>query len=471
MKVRHYALLVACVLMAISTWPAAAIQLLDVLFLSDGSSVTGVIMEEEPGKALVLENEDGKLLEYRFKDIERIEKLFVDEEPLIQNRDVVYLQDGVVFRGTIVGRIPEKEIRLELENGQLLDFEMKEIFKICKEQVATGVVQRAVIKPKKAEKEEVEIKIQIALNQLRLKQDRLKQGGEATELESLRDEVDRLQNEIGQLEEQKEVVESEAAEEEDRFAAVESELGELRTELLAAAEGLEERIAACESPQVKERLEAKYEDLQRNITEVLQRAEVIALVEQPDPRVEEIELQNKTTDALALAQKRLWKDSEYEEQWKALVAELPYDQRKQIYGQEYMTSGGAMLRNAIPFVYLGSWRQGDILGAVLGMGASLVAGGLVGYSELVVANQGDEQLRGTLTYTAGIIALGAYAFGIIEPVLYTIWYNRVLSEALELRRKDDQSTEQQLAQKESGYVFDSPPTTIRIPVTLVRYEY
>jgi len=210
MKVRHCLLVVACAVMALTSRPAAAIQLLDVLFLSDGSSVTGVIMEEEPGKALVLENEDGELLEYRFKDIERIEKLFVDEQPLIQNRDVVYLKDGVVFRGTIVGRIPEKAIRLEMENGQLLDFEFKEIFKIGKEQVATGVVRKAVIKPKKAERQEVEIKIQIAMNQLQLKQEKLKQGGDAGAVEGLQDEVDRLKNEIEQLEEQQEVVEAES---------------------------------------------------------------------------------------------------------------------------------------------------------------------------------------------------------------------------------------------------------------------
>jgi len=468
MKVRHCLLVVVCAVMALTSRPAAAIQLLDVLFLSDGSSVTGVIMEEEPGKALVLENEDGELLEYRFKDIERIEKLFVDEQPLIQNRDVVYLKDGVVFRGTIVGRIPEKAIRLEMENGQLLDFEFKEIFKIGKEQVATGVVRKAVIKPKKAERQEVEIKIQIAMNQLQLKQEKLKQGGDAGAVEGLQDEVDRLKNEIEQLEEQQEVVEAEAAEEEERFTAVESELGEYRDQLLGAAAELEQRIAACESPQVKERLEAKYEELQSSIEEVLQRAEVVALVEQPDPRIEEIELENKANDALALAQKRLWENPEYEDQWKALVAELPYDARKEIYGQEYMTAIGTVLRNAIPFVYLGSWQQKDYLGASIGVGANLAALGLLGYNELYTA---DDLLYGKIVVVGAFIALGAYAFGIIEPILYTIRYNLTLREALELRRKDERSEEKQIAQKESGYVFETAPAALRIPVTLVRYEY
>jgi len=455
--------------MALTSRPAAAIQLLDVLFLSDGSSVTGVIMEEEPGKTLVLENEDGELLEYRFKDIERIEKLFVDEESLIQNRDVVYLKDGVVFRGTIVGRVPEKAIRLEMENGQLLDFDFKEIFKIGKEQVATGVVRKAVIKPKKAEKEEVEIKIQIAMNQLQLKQEKLKQGGDAGAVESLQDEVDRLKNEIEQLDEQQEVVEAEAAEEAERFAAVDSELGEYRQQLLGTAAELEQRIAACESPQVKERLEAKYEELQSSIEEVLQRAEVVALVEQPDPRIGEIELQNKTTDAIALAQKRLWKDPEYADRWKALVAELPYEERRAVYRelrQEFPT--GKMLFNAIPFVYLGSFRQQDYVGAAIGISANVAA------IAVLLLNDDTVVDRATFNMIADIsigVLVGAWIFGILEPINFSIISNKKLREALELTRREDGSSEQQIAQDERGYVFPSVPAEPRIRLNLVRFTY
>jgi hypothetical protein len=466
MKSRYGALFVICVVMALSSWPAAAIQLLDVLFLTDGSSVTGVVVEEEPGKSLVLENEEGKLLEYRFRDIERIEKLFVDEEPLIQNRDVVYLRDGVVFRGVIVGRIPEKTIRLELENGQLLDFDMKEIFKIGKEQVATGIVQRAVIKPKKAEKEQVEIQIQIAMNQLQLKQDKLKQGGDTAEVENLRDEVERLKNEIGQLEEQQEGVEAEAAEEEQRFAAVESELGQLRTNLLAATEGLEERINACESPQVKGRLIAKYEELKSGITEVLNQAEVIALTAQPDPHIEEIELQNKTTDAVALAQTRLWKDPEYEDQWKSLVAELPYEQRRMIYSNARETFPlGNVLLNAIPFAFIGSWKQKDYLGGSIGLGLEAAGLGIWIYETAASLDSQD------LLALGGYFFLAAWGIGLIEPLLFTSWYNGKLRDALELERREPRNPNEQIAASERTYEF--PTTTAEPPLRLmlVRFEY
>ena len=469
MKGRHYLLVVACAVMALTSRPAAAIQLLDVLFLSDGSSVTGVIMEEEPGRALVLENEDGELLEYRFKDIERIEKMFVDEQPIIQNRDVVYLKDGVVFRGMIVGRVPEKAIRLELENGQLLDFDFNEIFKIGKEQVATGVVRKAVIKPKKAEKQEVEIKIQIAMNQLQLKQDKLKQGADAGAVEGLQDEVDRLKSEIEQLEEQQEVVEAEAAEEEERFAAVESELGEYRDQLLGAAAELEQRIAVCESPQVKERLEAKFEELQSSIEEVLQRAEVVALVEQPDPRIEEIELQNKTTDAIALAQQRLWKDPEYADRWETLVAELPYEERRAVYRElRQGFPGNKMLWNAIPFAYLGSLRQQDYVGAAIGISVN-VAGIAV-----LLLNDSAAYDRATFNMIADIgigVLVGAWIFGILEPINFSFSSNKKLREALELTRKEDGSTGQQVAQVERGYVFPSAPAEPRLRLTLVRFAY
>jgi hypothetical protein len=466
MKVRNFAFLAVCWIMAMSSRPAAAIQLLDALFLSDGSSVTGVIVEEEPGKNLVLENEEGQLLEYRFKDIERIEKLFVDEEPLIQNRDVVYLKDGVVFRGTIVGRIPEKAIRLELENGQLLDFDMKEIFKIGKEQVAAGVVKTAVIKPKEAEKEEVEIKIQIAMNQLRLKQDRLKQGGDAAELDSLEDEVDRLKNEVEQLEEAQEVVEAEAAEEAAHFAAIESELGQLRTNLLAGAEGLDERINACGSPQIRERLNAKHDELKSVITELLSQAEAIALTAQPDPRIEEIELQNQTTDAVALAQTRLWKDPEYEEQWKSLVAELPYAQRRMVYREtrEVFPLGNVLL-NAIPFAFIGSWKQKDYFGGTVGLGLEAAGLGIWIYETAAAL---DSQ---SLLALGGYFFLAAWGFGLIEPFLFTAWYNGKLRDALELDRRGLRSPDEQIAASERNYVFPTPPAQPRLPVMLVRFQY
>ena len=134
MKVKHCALLMTCLIMVIGAWPVAAIQLLDVLFLSDGTSITGVIVEEEPGKSLVLETEDGELLEYRFKDVERIEKLFVEEEPLIQNRDVVYLEDGVVFQGNChmgdVVEPPERRMRdsaIDLEEEESEELEEAEV--------------------------------------------------------------------------------------------------------------------------------------------------------------------------------------------------------------------------------------------------------------------------------------------------------------------------------------------------------
>jgi len=473
MKVRYRALLVVCVVIAFGTGPAAAIQLLDVLFLADGSSVTGVIVEEEPGKSLVLETEDGELLEYGFKDIERVEKLFVDEETLIQNRDVVYLEDGVVFRGRIVGRVPGKEIRLELEDGQLLDFRMDEVFKIGKEQVATGVVKKAVIKPKKAEKERIEIQIQIALNQLQLKQDRLKEGTKDSEKQSLQEEVDRLKGQIDQMEEQKKTAEAEVAEEEGKFAEIESELGELREQMLGAAGEFGQRITACESPQIRQRLQAKYEDLQRSIDEMLQRAEIVALVEQPDPRVEEIEMQTKVTDALAIARNGLWATPEYEEQWEALVAELPIEQRRQIFRDSRKTDSlSKALLNAIPFVGLGSWRQKDYLGGaiVLTTGVAGLAAYLT-YEVLFADTTQDKFLYENLDYIGGGIALIGYVFGIIEPFLFNTKRNLKLREALELERRADQVAAGQAPGREQGFIFPAPPAEPRLRLHLVHFEY
>jgi hypothetical protein len=465
MRPRYAPIFLAVVGVLFTTYPAGAIHLLDVLFLSDGTSFVGIIMAEEPGKSVTLETEDGELLEYRLKDIQRIEKKLLDEQPLIENRDVVYLKDGVIFRGMIVGRVPGKEITLELENGQLLDFPMGEVAKIGKEQVATGVVKKGTLKPKSAEKERVETQIQIALGRLEAKREQQK-AGEPAEGEGLQEEIDRLQEEMEQLQEQQQEAEAAATEEAERFAAVESEIGELRSQVLAAAEELKGRIAACGSATAKQQLEAAYRDLQRNIDEVMQRAEVIALVEQPDPRIVQIQLEQKTTSGTAIAQSRLWKDPRYAEQWQALVAELPYEQRREIYREAKSTGAvGRALVNAIPFGgFLGSWRKRDPAAAVT---AGLIVGGLGVWIYEGSTPAGDE----TLLSVGGAMVLASWGFGIVEPFFHVLGQNMKLRDALELDRRATRTASGQGAEPLRGYEFPAPPPEPRIRLHLVRYEY
>jgi len=462
----------ALIVLALAGWlcaalPAGTVPLMDVLFLADGTSVAGVIVAEEPGKSVTLQSDSGELLEYRFKDIERIEKKLLDEQPLIQNRDVVYLKDGVIFRGQIVGRVPQEQITLELADGCLLAFALRDVAKIGKEQVAGGVVRKATLKPKAAEKERVEVQIQIALGQIEAKRERQK-AAPAGGTEGLQEEIDRLQEEVTQLQEHRQEAEAEAAEEAERFAAIESELGELRSQVLGAADEIERRIEACASPQAKRELQTRYRDLQGSIDEVLQRAQVIAMVERPDPRIEQIELQEQAASGLALAQTRLWKDPRYAEQWQDLMGEIPREQRRRIY-RDTKSSGaiGRALINAIPFgSFLGSWRQRDPMAAVT---FGLIAGGLGALYYDAVTSPDDETGPGLALQVGGAMLLGSWGLGVIEPFFHVLGQNVKLREALEL---DQWATRTALgAAPLTGYDFPAPPPEPRIRLDLVRYSY
>ena len=475
MKVRYYTAVLVLAGLVCGTYQAAAIQLLDVLLLSDGTSVTGVIMEEEPGKSLVIETEDGQLLKYRLKDIERIEKKLVEEEALIENRDVVYLNDGVVFRGMIVGQDPGREITLELEDGQLLHFPMKEVFKITKEQVGTGIAKKAVLRPKKAEKERILITIQIMRNQLEAKKSSLKPGMDASAEQSLKEEAGRLEEEIAALEEEREAIAEEVEEEEQRFAQVEGELGELRGELLSASEEIEQRIAACSSPELRNQLKAKYAELQKDISEILQRAEVVALLEQQDPRITQIELEQKSSEALAITQNQLWNHPRYRDQLEQLVSELPLEERQRIYNESKQgKAGGAMALNLIPLLNLGSWRQKDYLGASIGTVATIggaAFAGTIAFIATNIENRPTTDSEDVLIITGWSAALAGYVFGLIEPLFYVKRYNDRLAEAMDLSSIEKATARRQVASGDRRQVFSDALTAPTFAVTIVRYEY
>ena len=68
-----------CVLLTmliLSGWiaTAAAVEMRDVVYLKDGSVVKGTIVEQVPNKSLKIETADGSLFVYKFDDIEKIAK-------------------------------------------------------------------------------------------------------------------------------------------------------------------------------------------------------------------------------------------------------------------------------------------------------------------------------------------------------------------------------------------------------------
>jgi len=410
------------------------IELVDTLYLADGTAVTGVIMEIEPGKTVTIETEDRQLFKYKEKDIERIEKRIedIEREALIQNRDIVYLKDGVVFKGMVVGQVPGESIRLELESGLLLDFQLKEIVKISKEQVSGGIVKRAPLTPKKSEKEKIDISVQIMQDRLAQARSRAEEQEDGSEEEQkLEEEVDRLKEEMEALEQEQQRIEEEAVEEQAQIARVGEELGEVQGQLLERAAEIEEMIEACSSPQLRQSMSGRYAEIQSKVAELMQRIELVSLVEQPDPRIQEIEAEKNRTELIALAENRLWNKAEFKDEFEERCATLTEKQRRDVYREARRTDVlGPTLRNLAPFVAWGSWKQQDYLGASIAMASTI--GGLVVFTAGTELNWFSESMFtfGAASYIGiGLMAAG-YVFSLVEPFIFVARSNLQLSEAL-----------------------------------------
>jgi hypothetical protein len=307
-------------------------------------------------------------------------------------------------------------------------------------------------------------------NQLEAKKSSLKPAMDASAEQSLEEELGRLEEEIATLEEERETIEQEVGEEEQRFAKVEGELGELRGELLSASEEIEQRSAACSSPEMREQMEGKYVELQKGISEILQRAEVIALLEQQDPRIAQIELEQKSSDALAISQNQLWNHPRYRDQLARLVSELPLDERQRIYNDSKLgNAGGAMALNLLPLLNLGSWGQKDYLGASIGTVSTI--GGVVAYGINALVLTPGSPLYDTLDVVGLVVAGVGYVFGLIEPFLYVSKYNDGLAEALNLSSTEQATARRQVASGDRRQVFTDALPAPTFAVTIVRYEY
>jgi hypothetical protein len=53
-------------------------------------------------------------------------------------QEVVYLKDGSILRGTIIEQVPNKSLKIQLDDGSVFVHEMDEVEKITKEQPVTN---------------------------------------------------------------------------------------------------------------------------------------------------------------------------------------------------------------------------------------------------------------------------------------------------------------------------------------------
>jgi hypothetical protein len=420
------------VLLAIGL-PGSAAPLSDVLHLSDGTVVSGSIVEEEPGRSYTVETIGGERIVCRAEGVQRIEKRLEPAESAIWQRSIVFLADGVVFKGIIVERAPDECMVLELANGRLLHLAGEEIAKIGSEPIAGGFAKERPLAPASTRKAIVEFEFRRVQDQIAEAEKRLETAAPGSDARAdIEAEVSRLRQELEALSEERKRATEEAEQEERKEQEYEQEFGEIASGLDEARGEVARRVESCSRPEIRDRMRETLAEIDRKTAEIVQRTEVVARAAEPDPRLPPIREEQSRTELSGLIANRLWDDPDHRQQVETAVASLPVKQRQQIYRENRRTGWfGKTLWNAIPFFSIGSWTQGDILGAGISMASTI--GGVVMVA-LIAGPEMSADPFDTPLGIAGVLVAGVgYLYSLVQPAMFVSSENDKLATALGLR--------------------------------------
>ncbi|MFH0774679.1 MAG: hypothetical protein V2A53_04185 [bacterium] len=97
----------------------------DVVYLHNGSSIIGEIIESVPGIYFTLRRQDGTTCVFKMEEVWKVK--FEEEE---MSEDRLYLKDGGVIIGRIIGAIPGETYSIRSTDKSILVFRMDEIEKV-----------------------------------------------------------------------------------------------------------------------------------------------------------------------------------------------------------------------------------------------------------------------------------------------------------------------------------------------------
>ena len=238
------AVLLAVVLISMNWAHARAdTQWVDVLFLRDGTSVEGLIVDQNLGESIKVATYERTLLSFEQNEIERIEKRQAAEPIPVALTDAIVLLDGVIFRGDIVEQKPGEFLVLKTANGLFLTFPFEDVWKIVKQRIIAASAAAGQEAPDPVEAATLELKIVLQQKNLRNRLSESKQGT-AGESEVLREQIDALTNEINQLQEDKDRLAQEQIDQ--RLSAERTRLEELRAEIERLLEEMKAILKQCE---------------------------------------------------------------------------------------------------------------------------------------------------------------------------------------------------------------------------------
>ncbi|MBA7606316.1 hypothetical protein ES703_13464 [subsurface metagenome] len=398
-----------------SSWTET--QYLDVLYLKDGNNFKGIIIEQTPGRTIRLETLNGSVLTFGAVEIDKIVKEQSTERRVgVRYIDVVFLKEGIIFRGVIVEQIPGQNIKLETLNDMVLSFGMYEIWKIAKEKRLEEDVELAEEESKKIEEMKLQLQMQLAKRKItigekreerdrdldeardeleeeiqRLKDEMEQTAGEQItpeqreEIEKLEAEIQRLEDKIAKLEAERGI--EEEIIEEDRFEqdldTVKAELQGLMDEIMEITKGMWTEELISRSGEYKKEIAKMKADLQGVISDIVEVAAERGKEKQegaPEPDIKAIEaikvsLQELTEDVRAISRARrredveatkfvletmmeggTWRNPAYGAAMAQMALSLPLEDRNKLYEenkrQDALLASGL---NLIPGLALGSW--------------------------------------------------------------------------------------------------------------------
>ena len=476
-------------------------QLVDVVHLKDGTVLTGLIVDQVAGVSLKLATAERLVYTLSNQEIEKVEKEKTREPLPFYYTDVVLLKDGVMFSGTIVEQRPETSLTLHTENDVMLTFAADEVWKILKEKRITGMPEEGPTERERAERRRWKLSLQIDMVG-----DRIRRGGQAGSAgggaAGIEGEIDALKEQMESLEREEEQAEYEVfterrVKEQERLLDLQQDIDSILSELLDLLEQCEKgtdggqtthlftvpemrplrllEIGGFAADVSSDNVFLAAEKLsEEEISEKLSStaAEIIEQTIFKIPTQEEIdalqERQVAYSSLTAVLGTSRWKVPSTRGMMRGMAELLPVEDRVFLY--ETHKQKGAVpfaVLNVIPFVYLGSWAQGDWFGALVEVliGAAGIGGGL-GLLADDATTKGYQYFsdRGYLFADVGTtgwlgmgMIVGSYAVGFIEP----FWYVSRLNKRLQNRLLLDEETIREVKKEERRAALNPPVLRIR----------
>jgi hypothetical protein len=501
MKRKITLVLIVGLFVLVSAFSFTEQQLVDVVYLNDGTVLTGLIVDQVPGASLKLATADRLVYTLSNQEIEKVAKEKTREPLPFYYSDVVLLKDGVMFSGMIVEQRPDTSLTLRTENDVMLTFDTDEVWKILKEKRISGTPEEGPTEKERAERRRWRLSLQIEMvgDRIRRGEQKASAGTGAAGIES---EIDALKEQMESLEQEEEQVEYETfterrVEERERLEDLQQDIDRILTELLELLEQCEKRsdeeqttylftvpqmkplrfleiggfasdissgsVFLAAEKQSEEEISQKLSSAAAEIVE--QTIYKIPTQAQIDALEERQFAYSSLTNILGTSR---WKVASTRGMMRGMAELLPVEDRVFLY--ETHKQRGAVpfaLLNIIPFVCLGSWAQGDGWGASIGIvqsTAAIPAGVLLiiddasakGYDSLFSSGYfpGD---MGALAWAGAGMVIASYAFNIIEP----FWFVSRMNKRLKNRLLLDDETIRDVKREERKAAVNPPALRIR----------